>query len=330
MANPRKQFLLTGAQGFLGAWIAKSLVEQGERPLVFDLSKETRRLANLLSEKQLAEVEFIQGDITDPDEVRHVVADRSVTHIIHLAALQVPFCAADPILGARVNVLGTLNVFEAARQNAEVTRSVVYASSAAVFGPEEYYGGKRVAEGAPLLPGTHYGVYKQCNEGNARVYFQTQGLSSIGLRPWALYGVGRDRGITSGPTKAIKAAVARKPYTIKFAGGLDLQYAEDCAEIFLRCAEASLSGAPVYTLRGSVTQMDKFVEELESTYSPARGLIKIEGPRLPMAHDLDDSALVADLKQVPRTPLAEGITRTVEIFERLQREDRLDLSDLEE
>ncbi len=330
MANPKRQFLLTGAQGFLGAWIAKSLVEQGERPLVFDLSRDPKRMANLLSEKQLGEVEFIQGDITDLDEVRSVVADRSVTHIIHLAALQVPFCAADPLLGARVNVLGTLNVFEAARQNAEVTRSIVYASSAAVFGPEEYYGGKRVEEGAPLLPGTHYGVYKQCNEGNARVYYQTEGLSSVGLRPWALYGVGRDRGITSGPTKAIKAAVARKPYTIKFTGGLDLQYAEDCAEIFLRCAEASSPGAPVYTLRGSVTHMDKFVEQLESAYPPARGLIRIEGPRLPMAHDLDDSALVGDLKQVPRTPLAEGIARTVEIFERLQKEDRLDLTDLEE
>ena len=107
-----------------------------------------------------------------------------------------------------VNVVGTLNVFEVARRRREQVQGIVYASSAAVFGPEEAYGGSTIPEGAPLLPDTHYGVFKQCNEGNARVYFLDDGISSVGLRPWAVYGVGRDRGITSGPTKAIKATVA--------------------------------------------------------------------------------------------------------------------------
>src|ERR1019366_2835007 len=99
-----------------------------------------------------------------------------ITHIIHLAGLQIPSCIADPIQGAMVNVIGTLNVFEVARRRPEQVKRISYASSAAVYGPEEAYAGGHVSENAPLLPATHYGVYKQCNEGNARVYFKDAGI----------------------------------------------------------------------------------------------------------------------------------------------------------
>jgi nucleoside-diphosphate-sugar epimerase len=65
-----------------------------------------------------------------------------------------------------------------------------------------------------LAPTTHYGVFKCCNEGNARIYFQDHGVSSIGLRPWTVYGVGRDFGMTSEPTKAIKSLALSRPYHI--------------------------------------------------------------------------------------------------------------------
>ena len=115
-----------------------------------------------------------------------------ITHVIHLAGLQVPTCRADPILGAKVNVLGTLAVFEAVRLAGDQVKRLVYASSAAVFGPPEKYPTGPLADDVPLVPATHYGVFKCCNEGNARIYFQDFGLSSIGLRPWTVYGVGRD------------------------------------------------------------------------------------------------------------------------------------------
>jgi nucleoside-diphosphate-sugar epimerase len=257
-----------------------------------------------------------------------VTALRS-THIIHLAALQVPGCLADPPQGAQVNVVGTLNVFEVARRHRDLVEGIVYASSAAVFGPEEFYGGAVVTDGAPLLPGTHYGVFKECNEGNARVYFLNDRISSVGLRPWAVYGVGRDQGLTSGPTKAIKAAVLGKPYTIHFTGGLDLQYADDTAKIFLRCAEANLTGARVYTLRGAAVQVEEFLATLERVLPRARNLVRAEGPRLPIAYNLDDSLLVKDLGDVPRTPLEEGIRATAEIFDQLATANRLDARDLD-
>ncbi len=324
------RFLITGAKGFIGAWIVKDLVERGDRPWLFDRDQGSYRLRALLSDAQMERVGFVQGDVTRLEELDRAVAEYGITHLIHLAAVQVPACAADPLMGAEINVLGTLNVFEVARRRRDQVKRVVYASSAAVFGPEEFYAASTVPEGAPLLPGTHYGVFKQCNEGNARVYFKDHFISSAGLRPWAVYGVGRDIGVTSGPTKAIKAAVLGRPYTIRFTGGLDLQYVEDTARIFLRCAESDLPGARVYTLRGAVVRMEQFMEELERVVPGARALIRAEGPALPIAYDLDDSALVRDLGDVPRTPLGEGIRATRDIFERLRGEARLDARDLEE
>ena len=258
-----RRFLITGAKGFIGAWIVKELVDRGDQPLVFDIDTESARLAALLTPEQMASVQLLQGDITQFKDVESAIVDHGITHVLHLAGIQVPFCAADPLRGAMINVVGTLNVFEVARRRRDLVQSIVYASSAAVFGPEEAYGGGTVPEGAPLLPGTHYGVFKQCNEGNARVYFQNDGLSSVGIRPGTVYGVGRDRGMTSGPTKAIKAAVIGQPYTIRFTGGMDLQYVRDTARIFIRCAEAGLTGAKVYTPRGDVMQVHEFLTILE-------------------------------------------------------------------
>lgn len=328
-ASSQSKFLVTGAKGFIGAWVVKNLVERGERPWIFDQDPQSHRLKALLTDGQLVGIEFIEGDITRKQDIERAVGDHGITHVIHLAALQVPACAANPTLGAQVNVIGTLNIFEVAKQRRDLVKSVVYASSAAVFGPEDLYGPETVPEGAALQPTTHYGVFKQCNEGNARIYFDNDGISSCGLRPWAVYGVGRDQGITSGPTKAIKAATVGRPYTVRFTGGLDLQYVKDTAEIFLRCAESNLTGARVYTLRGSVTQMNEFLDELNRLIPKAAQLIRAEGGRLAIAHDLDDGALVRDLKEVPRTPLEAGIRETIEIFKRLHREGRLPVHDLD-
>jgi len=329
----RPRFLITGAKGFIGAWVVKSLVERGDCPWILDLDTESHRLEALLSNDQMAMVGFVPGDVTRLEDVDRGVAEHGITHVIHLAALQVPSCAANPPHGALVNVVGTLNVFEVAKRRRDLVRSVVYASSAAVFGPEEFYGRSHVPEGAPLFPGTHYGVFKQANEGNARVYYANDGISSVGLRPWAVYGVGRDQGISSGPTKAIKAAVLGRAYTIRFTGGLDLQYARDTAQAFLRAAEAAVTGAHAYTLRGTVIQIEEFNQELASILPGAREAgqtIRAEGKPLPIASDLDDSALVRDLGPLPRTSLAEGIRETATIFARLRGQGRLSDKDLAE
>ncbi len=322
------RFLLTGAKGFIGSWIVRKLIERGDTPWIYDLDAKAHRLEQLLTGEQQEQIRFVQGDITNFDNLDRAVAENGITHLIHLAALQVPACAANPRLGALVNVVGTVNAFEVVRKRRDQVKRIVYASSVAVFGPEEFYGHIKVPEGAPLQPNTHYGVFKQANEGNARIYYLSDSISSVGLRPGTVYGVGRDQGITSGPTKAIKATIVGRPYTIRFTGGFDMQYAKDTAEIFLRCAEVPIEGAKTYTLRGAVTQMDDFLATLNRLLPKSQELIRAEGKPIPIAYDFDDSALTRDIGKVARTPLEDGIRETAEIFERLHSEGEIDISDL--
>ncbi|HEY65512.1 MAG TPA: NAD-dependent epimerase/dehydratase family protein [Caldilineae bacterium] len=314
------RFLVTGAQGCIGAWVIYHLVKAGYRPVAYDLDPTPRRLRLIADAEDMERVQFIAGDITDADHLARVISAHGITHIIHLAALQVPMCRADPLLGARVNVLGTLNVFEAARRFSDQVQRVVYASSAAVYGPPEAYDVDPVPESAPLLPATHYGVFKLCNEGNARVYWQDHGLTSIGLRPWTVYGVGRDQGLTSDPTRAIVAALLGRPFQIGFGGRTDMQYVEDVARIFIACAAAPYEGAAVFNLRGEVVSVEDIIEAIDAAVPGARRLITHSGQQIPIAPSLDDHGLRELLSEVPHTPLREGVACTAERFRYLLQE----------
>jgi nucleoside-diphosphate-sugar epimerase len=327
-AEQQQTFLITGARGCIGAWVLKNLLERGSRPIVLDIDLSDHRFYPLIESDLLDGTKFVQGDIANYSEVERTVLENGVTHAIHLAGLQVPFCAADPIKGARTNVQGTLSLFEIARAHPDILKYVVYASSAAVFGPPEFYGDGPVREGAPLRPDTHYGVFKQCNEENARIYFQDSGISSCSLRPWAVYGFGRDRGRSSGPTKAIKAAVLRCPYTIPFTGGLDLQYADDIAKIFVQCADKALPGAKIYAPRGSAMVVEQFIERLSEVIPESRGLISASGPTQRLAYDIRDGNLIRDFGPLKTTSIEDGIKETFALFERLRNEGKLDDSEL--
>jgi nucleoside-diphosphate-sugar epimerase len=323
------RFFVTGAQGCIGAWIVKNLVERQQEVFVYDLDLQPKRLSMLLTPRELSQVQFIQGDVCDSERLGQEIRRYKISHIIHLAGLQVPTCRANPRLGAMVNVVGTINVFEAARSLQPQLEGLVYASSAAVFGPEEDYGDAPLEEKAPLLPVTHYGVFKQCNEGNARIYFLDHKISSVGLRPYAVYGPGRDFGITSGPTKAIKAAVIGRPYEIKFGGPVSMQFVDDTAKIFIACAESQRSGSRVYNIRGSVVTVEEVISSIEQAYPRARGLIRCTSNRLGIAANLSEEGLKGEIGRVPSTPIDEGIEQTIAVFERLKQEARLDVSDLE-
>jgi nucleoside-diphosphate-sugar epimerase len=329
MAQKANKYLITGAKGCIGAWVVKNLVEAGKVPVLFDLDDRSTRLALILKPDLIQSIAFVKGDISNVEEVDQAIAQHAITHVIHLAGLQVPFCAADPVRGARVNVIGMLNVFESAKRHRDQVQKIVYASSCAVFGPPEYYGGKPISADAPHHPLTHYGAYKECNEANARVYFLNDGISSIGLRPWAVYGVGRDQGKSSGPSKAIKATIVGRKFTIPFTGGVDLHYVNDVAEIFIRAAESSQSGAKVYSPRGSVIQVDEFLTTLAKVLPSSKKLIDARGGSQQVVYDIDDSNLIHDLGSLPQTSLEDGIRQTAEIFDRLKREGRLETTDLD-
>jgi nucleoside-diphosphate-sugar epimerase len=321
--------LLTGGYGCIGCWVAGILLRRGDEVFVYDLREDARRMRQVLPEDLVRQVRFVGGDVADLAALRAALAEHGVTHVVHLAGLQVPTCRADPLLGARVNVLGTLAVFEAVRLAGGRVRRLVYASSAAVFGPPGRYPPGPLADDVALSPATHYGCFKLCNEGNARVYFEEHGLSSIGLRPWTVYGVGRDFGMTSEPTKAIKSLALGRPFRIQFGGFQDLQFAGDVAATFVRCLDAPYEGAKAYNLRGERVDMPAFCRVLAEIDPAAADRLSWGVGQLPLAYDLDDSALQSDVGGLPHTPLREGVRLTLEHFRRLLSEGRLDTSDLD-
>ncbi|MBI2808091.1 MAG: NAD(P)-dependent oxidoreductase [Planctomycetes bacterium] len=331
--------LLTGGYGCIGSWITKNLLDRGDRAWIYDLKEDPKRMRLIMDEARIRQVTFVQGDVTDLNRLRDTLAQNQITHLVHLAGLQVPTCRADPILGAKVNVLGTLAVFEAVKQLQGQIQRLVYTSSAAVFGPPETYlpspsgiraGGEGpLADDAPLVPSTHYGIFKCCNEGNARIYFQDNGISSVGLRPWTVFGAGRDFGMTSEPTKAIKSLALGRAYHISYGGIQDMQYVDDVAKIVVRCLEAPYTGAKSYNLRGHVVDLPAFHRALCEVEPAAARLITHGDRQIAIAYDLDDRALQRDLGPMPLTPLVEGIRLTLSLFRDLQSQGRLDTADLD-
>jgi nucleoside-diphosphate-sugar epimerase len=317
---------MTGGYGCIGSWIAKDLVESGREVWIFDLEEHHKRLGLLLDEEGRSKVHFEAGDVSEPDVVRDAAKRVGATHLLHLAGLQVPTCRANPILGAKVNVIGTLAIFEAAHTLRDQVQRVVYASSAAVHGPGD---DGPVGDEVRLAPLSHYGAFKVCNELNARVYWLDHGIPSVGLRPWTVYGVGRDFGMTSEPTKAIKAVAVGRPYRISYGGRQDMQYVGDVAAAFVRALEAPFEGADAFNVRGSVVTIEEFVATLNEVAPEAAGLITHGDRQLPIAPDLDDARLQERLGPLPRTSLRDGIEETYRRFVSLRDRGRLDLSDLE-
>jgi nucleoside-diphosphate-sugar epimerase len=307
--------LVTGAQGCIGSWVVKQLLERGLDVLIYDLDPATVRLSKITTEQDRKNLAIEVGRIEDTARVKELVKDSAITHIVRLAAVLMPFCQASPVTGGLINVIGTLNVFEAARDAGRPVR-VVYASSSAVWGPEHTYEHKKLSEDDPLRPATHYGVFKQANEGNARAFYSTNGISSVGLRPWAVYGFGRDIGLTADPTLAIRALVDKKPFQIRLSGFMDMQYVEDVAETFVRCLLSPIEGAHVFNLAGEVIGMDDFIALLDRVRPGAKTLITAQGPQVPVAYQMDDSQLRAHVPGISTTPLQEGIEKTIALFER--------------
>ena len=215
---------------------------------------------------------LIAGDITDLPALERVLDEHGITNVIHLAALQVPFCRADPPLGAAVNVVGTVNVFEAVPRRGLTGAPVVYAGSIGMYSPSDVDPVTgRLEEDAEAHPGNHYGVYKLANEGNVRIYWADSGVPSVGLRPMTVYGVGRDQGMTSSPTVAIAAAVLRRPFEITFGGATLFQYAEDVAKTLLLASRAEPVGARVFNLGGDAVAIADWVTAIEAAVPEAAG-----------------------------------------------------------
>jgi len=293
--------LITGGLGFIGAWTARNLLSDGHSVRIFDQQSDRTLFDAIVDARARGEIEVRRGDITDAAAVDDAVAGCEA--VVHLAAVLIPTARKDPLLGARVNVLGTLHVFEAAKRHG--VKGVAFASSAAVFGPDD---------GVHPYPHTHYGAYKLCNEGTARAYWQDAGLRSVGLRPSTVYGPGREIGVTADPTLAMRAAAEGGSFTIRFTGPTGMDYVEDVAAIFARAATQTPAGAFAFSLQGQLATMDDVLAAIRAEVPDAD--VRADGPALMFAAEIDEAPLHAQFPGLRRTPLDAGTRATIAFYRR--------------
>jgi nucleoside-diphosphate-sugar epimerase len=285
----RRRILVTGGGGFLGRALALRLRRRGLQVRLMDLP-------GSLPAADGGGLEWHSGDVCCAADVH--AALQGCDGVAHLAGLLTPACSADPVRGAAVNLIGTLQVFEAAR--AQGLDRVVYASTAGVYGPE----------GGMPQPVTHYGAFKLAAEGAARASWREHGLASVGLRPFVVYGPGRLHGASAGPSLACRAAAHAEPWTIGYTGAAGLVYVDDVACAFVHALlDAPLTGAQVFNLVGAVHGVDEVIAEIRRQVPGAR--ITADGAPLGIAVDVGEDGLDAWFPDRPRTSLAAGIAATL-------------------
>jgi UDP-glucose 4-epimerase len=292
------KILITGGGGFIGAWLVRRLAAAGHQLRVLEPARRGTELERIAG-PAAAGVEWHLGDITDASVVS--AAATGCNAIINLAGVLTPACKADPVRGAMINLVGTLNVFNAAR--ALGIRRIVYTSSAGVYGPDD--------EAEPL-PITHYGAFKLACEGSARACWEDDRLPSIGFRPYIVYGFGRETGLTAGPSLACRAAARGEPYAIPYVGTAGLVFVDDVVAAYEAALLREPDGAHVFNLPGQVASNADVVEAIRAVKPDAR--IGIEGPTLPFKADIGEGDLRRAFPGLPSTSLRDGIRRTIELY----------------
>ena len=301
--------LITGAGGCLGAWCIAVLTRSGVPVVAFDLRDDRRRPALLLDEETVAGLTWETGDISDAARLQEVMERHGIRAIIHLAGLQVPFCRANPALGARVNVEGTINILQAARENG--LKRLAFASSTAALG---------MPPGGEYLS-TLYGAYKLANEYTAKQYWLDWQVPSVGIRPNVVYGVARDQGMTSRFTVGIAKAVKGEAFDVPYTGGLSWLYAGEAAAAFIAAVSRDGSDAQVFNLNGSTDTIATGLKIL-AEFAPGHA-ITASGDPVPIPPDLSDAPLRAHVGDYPAVSTHDGIRATYEAFSRLNDAGKL-------
>jgi UDP-glucose 4-epimerase len=227
----KKGILVTGGSGLVGAYAAAMLLEQGERPVVFDVAL-NERLLNAVG-VDTAKVTLIRGDMMDLPAIISAIRDNECDRIIHLAAFLGEEVQRRPYSGVRLNFMGTVNVFEAARL--EKVARVVFPSSGTVYLGSLGEGLSKVDESIPMNPPSVYAATKASCEFMGRAYAKRYGFEFICLRyTGGLYGPSpaalkatREIAIQ----QMIRAAVKGEPAKINWPyGPAEILYGKDAAK----------------------------------------------------------------------------------------------------
>ncbi len=323
--------LMTGSTGCIGNATVAYLLEQGvERIVGFSRKANAHHIPKIWRDR----VSMIAGDMADAESVRKAVLETQPSAIIHLAAFQTPDCQAFPFQGMDINVAGTMHLFKAAAALDVGLERFVCASSIAVNGPRNAYPNQTISTQDPYLPSSLYGYWKIANEGCAQAFHLETGIPTVSVRLATTYGPGRDRGMTSAPTSALKALALRVPFAMPYVGREHYHFVKDVGAGFAQCAIEPFEGYGVFNLRGKTVSTEDFIDAIQHIADslgmpdPHDVSIAPNAIAIPFGCDFDASDTCDTFPNMPLTPLDEGIRQSLEIFMAQVKNGELDTSHL--
>lgn len=258
-------YLITGGTGFIGSYVAKDLLASGNSVICYDYAPNYEAVQKSLTQDQLDRLKIIHGDITaDKSQLIRVCEDNGIEKIIHFAGLLAAESEVDPLLATKINCVGILNVFEAARTVG--LRRVVWASSVSVYGPPDKYSYEYLPNDAPHYPSTVYGMCKVFSEYMGRHYFNKCNLDNVGLRYNTVYGIGRLRGSGVFTTELIEKPALGKEAKVPYGDdSLNWLYVEDAARATILAAEGPTTKSRAFVIGGDprpIAEVREYVMKL--------------------------------------------------------------------
>ena len=301
------RILVTGGAGFIGSHVADRLAAAGHDVAVVDNLSTGRR------EFVPAQANFYQYDINSPEAAELIRAWRPEALVHHAAQMNVRFSVADPVADARENILGSLNLLQAAAE-AQVQRIIFASTGGAIYGDEAPIPARETDSPWPDSP---YGIAKLAVEHYLRYYQQEYGLTTISLRYANVYGP-RQNGLGEAGVVAIfieKFLAAEQP--IINGDGLqtrDFVYVADVVAANLLALDYPRSGTFNIGTGHETDILTIYLKLQELAHSP---LGPVHGPAKPgeqRRSALDAGLARETLGWEPLVPLEEGLARTFEAF----------------
>jgi nucleoside-diphosphate-sugar epimerase len=315
----RQTILVTGGYGCIGAETSKWLLRNSHALVVIcsrSVSDErTERVFHGIERDRLT---IVKLDMTDQKALEDLLSQQRVTRVVHLAALQTPDCNAHRNLGLQINLAGTLNLIEATKASGAHLERFIFASSIAVYGPRASYPAGRVPMLAQPNPVNLYGIWKLAGEHVSRLFCQETGVPTLSLRPGVLYGPGRDAGLTSSPTTAMKHLALGRAYEIPFRSRQDYLFAPDVGAAIGMALLEPFDGYGVFTLPSWTLTTGEIVESMRRVATDMgfadRFQITVGNDDVPFIYDLEYEPFVEAFPNVPHTPLDEAVQKSLEVF----------------